>query len=71
MNETKTTSSVFDVQLDTEDQNLQVYFESLGLAPQVIDGQLCLSKADILRLCRMVNTKKAAEFEKWIRRHHP
>jgi hypothetical protein len=45
--------------------------ESLGLNPQVIDGQLCLSKVDTLRLCRMVNTKKAAEFENWIRRHHP
>jgi hypothetical protein len=68
MNETKTTFMVFDTQADTEEQ---AYFESLGLAPQVIDGELCLSKADTLRLCRMVNTKKAAEFEKWIRRNHP
>jgi hypothetical protein len=71
MNETKTTSSVFDAQLDAEDRDLRPYLESLGLNPQVIGGKLCLSKADTLRLCRMVNTKKAAEFEKWIRRHYP
>jgi hypothetical protein len=71
MNETKTTSSVFDARLDAEERDLQVYLESLGICPQVIEGQLCLSKADTLRLCRMVNTKKAAEFEKWIRRCYP
>jgi hypothetical protein len=71
MNETKTTSPIFDAQLSAEDQDYRIFFESLGLNPQVIEGQLCLSKADTLRLCHMVNTKKAAEVEKWIRRQYP
>jgi hypothetical protein len=71
MNETTTTPSIFDVELSAEDQALRAYTESLGLHPQVIDGMPCLSKADVLRLCRMTNTKKEAEFEKWIRRNFP
>jgi hypothetical protein len=71
MNETKTTSSVFDAELSAEDRALRAWSESLGLSPQVIDGKLCLSKTDVLHLCRMTNTKKAAEFEKWIRRNFP
>ena len=57
--------------LDAEERDLQVYLESLGLTPKIIDGKACLSKADTLRLCRITNTKKAAEFEKWIRRQFP
>jgi hypothetical protein len=68
MNETKTTSTVFDVRLSAEEQARQAYLQSLGLNPKVIDGMVCLSKADTIRLCRMVNTKKAEEFEKWIKR---
>jgi hypothetical protein len=71
MNETGTTPSIFDARLSAEDRDFQVWYESLGLSPQVIDGNLCLSKTDVLRLCRMTNTKKAAEFEKWIRRNFP
>jgi hypothetical protein len=71
MNEIRTALPGLDTQLSAEDQDMWDFMVSLGLNPQVIGGEVCLSKADILRLCRMVNTKRAAEFENHIRRQFP
>jgi hypothetical protein len=71
MNESRVRTPVFNARLSIEDQDYRTFYESLGLKPQVINGELCLSKADTLRLCSIVNTKKAAELENYIRRSFP
>ena len=65
MNEIRTALPGLDAHLSAEDRDMWDFMVSLGLNPEVIGGE------DTLRLCRMVNTKRAAEFENHIRRQFP